>query len=467
MKLTKIYIKLSLSTLLIFLLVCILSWPLLRIWSEREHISRLHKRLAAHAKETKYSVSLMAKQYVSGGVTDMEALKSSFYPILTDKKVTILDSKGQTLIDHDPKPWRYSPDIGTPPFSVSVIDDVTIKQMSPDKLYRLISTPVDIPGYDNAILLMYNGGKALDKLRKEMTRVFYAIIIIFFISMCLIYLPVMFLILKPIQRIHQTVKNISLGNLGSRIEIKGHDELTDLAAGINHMAQQTEQMVTGTKDLAMNVSHEIRTPLSQANINLEILRVKYPPDEFSFINKKIDSIEEDIERVSFLVGRLLQYAKYDFSAYPADTEEIRIDKLILEQLNYYGLNEPSADINLQLQLPSTPCIVNANADDLAIALSNIIGNAVKYAKRNGDFLIKATGDKDRIELVFANECQPLSPGELHHIFDPFFKSPDFNSQGYGLGLAIVQKIVERWHGHISAKTWENRGLCLTINLPAR
>ena len=128
MKLTKIYIKLSLSTLLIFLLVCILSWPLLRIWSEREHISRLHKRLAARAKETKYSVSLMAKQYVSGGVTDMEALKSSFYTTLTDKKVTILDSKGQTLIDHDPKPWRYSPDIGTPPFSVSVIDDVTLSK---------------------------------------------------------------------------------------------------------------------------------------------------------------------------------------------------------------------------------------------------------------------------------------------------------------------------------------------------
>jgi two-component system OmpR family sensor kinase len=96
------------------------------------------------------------------------------------------------------------------------------------------------------------------------------------------------------------------------------------------------------------------------------------------------------------------------------------------------------------------------------AVSNLLDNVVKYTPHGGRAEVTVKRETDRVEVLVANSCDPLTDEEVEQIFEPFFRAAPSDVHGTGLGLAIARKIVENTRGRIEASRWEEGGFLVRM-----
>lgn len=244
----------------------------------------------------------------------------------------------------------------------------------------------------------------------------------------LVLLIIFFIILKilsPLKQLIYKMQNFARGEYQSRAEVKSRDEIGEVAKTYNMMAQNLEDLITARQELLRDVGHELRTPIAKGLFAVETLD---PSPSKVIIHKAFTELER-------LSTELLEIEKLH-AMNTLSIETFEAETLILEALSRLMLEDES---KVTIDVRSNFSI-EGDLSYLALALKNIIDNAVKYAL---EYPVTITADDNSI--IVKNRGSRLSD-TLAYYLEPFTQEESSRqSEGYGLGLNIVKKILQRHH----------------------
>lgn len=273
---------------------------------------------------------------------------------------------------------------------------------------------------------------------------------------------------RPIRSLQQAFESAAAGKLETRVGAAmgtRKDELADLGAGFDRMAERLQSLVEGQRRLLHDVSHELRSPLARLQAAADLLR-QQPERSADFAER----IERDTKRMDRLVGELLTLARLDAGITGNLSESVDLSEIIddIAEDARFEAGPRHCRINIHLD---PPVLVHGNRDLLSRAIENIVRNALRHAPENSEISIAAhlemASSKPQVRLDISDDGAGVPQAELDAIFEPFFRSASTNTfSGYGLGLAITRRIVEAHGGRVSAANLAQGGLQVTLLLPA-
>ena len=238
-------------------------------------------------------------------------------------------------------------------------------------------------------------------------------------------------LLSPLKTITKELKAFANGNLSTRIDIKSNDEIGTLAKSFNNMASSLENSIKTREELLRDIGHELRTPIAKGKFAIEKI------DNFSQ-KELLKKIFQDLEKLTNELIELekLNISKLNLTIFSAET-------LVLESLGkLYLEDESKVDIEIFEDFK-----IEGDLYYLSIALKNLIDNALKYAI---SFPIIIKVDKNQISI--SNKGKELSK-EFEYYLKPFTQELS-QRDGFGLGLSIVKKILDR-HNFQLLYSYEN------------
>jgi signal transduction histidine kinase len=272
--------------------------------------------------------------------------------------------------------------------------------------------------------------------------------------------------LKPISQIINEVKEISIAKLHLRInEGNGQDEIAQLAIQFNQMLSRLEQAVEMQKSFVSNASHELRTPLSTIRAQLEVsLTDERKKTEYKDV---LESVLEDINNLINLSNGLLDLANLGSGISGPGVKKIRLDELLFQCVSDLSKKYPDQQINLNVsdELEDERMFIILGIEQLLkTAFLNLIDNACKFS--NGNPVVIHIGFvKKEIIITILDSGVGIRPGELNHIFDPFYRGSNVrNISGHGIGLSLAQKIILLHNGQLEISSKLNEGTTATIHL---
>jgi two-component system, OmpR family, sensor histidine kinase CpxA len=272
----------------------------------------------------------------------------------------------------------------------------------------------------------------------------------------------------PILRLREASQHLAAGELSTRAAAdmeRRQDELGSLVRDFNTMADRIEELISRQRQLISDVSHELRSPLARLNVALDIGRQRKGDDP------AFDQMEQDIESMNEMIGRLLSIARLDASTTPVAMAEVDLNELVLQIVRsaQFELQPRGNAVHLTV---SGQYFVRANAELLHGAIENVMRNAVRYTE--GDSPIEVClrspdfAPSNFIRLAIRDHGSGVPESELLNIFQPFYRvaeDRDRLSGGTGLGLAIAERVVRIHGGTIHARNAAPRGLEVEILLP--
>ncbi len=268
---------------------------------------------------------------------------------------------------------------------------------------------------------------------------------------------------RPIKKLEWAMRRASQGDLNVRIASEvghRHDEIGQLAAGYDNMAEHINSLIARQKRLFHDVSHELRSPLARVEVALALAEKN--PERREELMKRI---EREVSTLDSLVEELLTYARLDDNA-PMKLEPTDVSPIleaIAENAQFEG---EARKVRIELQNNSHG-LVNANVDQLGRAIENIVRNALRFTPEGGKICISAFNSGKDLVLSVTDQGPGMSDQEIENMFQPFVRGSDqATGSGFGLGLAIAKRAVERHGGSITAANARPHGLCMTVRLPA-
>ncbi len=277
---------------------------------------------------------------------------------------------------------------------------------------------------------------------------------------------------KPVKTIHQHVLND--GSL-SRVQVyaaplmleeEGRpktlvvESIRDLS---NEMQISQEQKLKELDQLATGVAHEIHNPLSSIRLALQAaLRATGREDKsLDDIGQYLSTVDTEIDKCIEVTERLMK-----LSAPPSRSPElVDVNRAISDTVSLLSFESKSHEHRIELDLdPRQPRVLCSDSEIRMIVL-NFVQNAF-HAMSPGDELRIATSEtQDNVEIIFEDTGCGIQPGDLPHIYDPFFSRRADGEKGTGLGLSIAKAIIERYGGTIEVRSGVGVGTLFEIRLP--
>ncbi|MFC2028419.1 sensor histidine kinase [Chloroflexota bacterium] len=330
---------------------------------------------------------------------------------------------------------------------------------------RTISVPLMIGERPIGTLQIASGTELIYSLRRTL---FYILLVTTLVSMFLSGILSWFVIgraLSPIQTVTDTALQISHANdLSRRIPYHGSDkdEIGLLILSFNETLERLEKLFTSQQRFLADVSHELRTPLTVIKANADLLRMMNEIDLES-----LDSIKDETDRLTRMVGDLLLLAQADTGKLPLSFKQVELDCLLLDVLKDLHL---LAGNRIQLKIVDIDQIlVNGDIDRLQQVLVNLISNAIKYTPGDGIVSLTLRKEEDQAKLTIRDNGPGIPQEDLPHIFERFYRAEKSRtrskSSGFGLGLSIAYWIVNAHGGSIEVQSKEGEGTTFTVRLP--
>ena len=264
--------------------------------------------------------------------------------------------------------------------------------------------------------------------------------------------------IRPLNRVTEEIEEMADSeDLSHRIDEGGPDELGRLRRTFNRMIASLERSQDQQRQLVLDGSHELRTPLTSLKTNVQVLSRFDELDEESR-GQLLADIEAQLDELNHLVGDLAQLARGERQSAPP--ERFSLDHLLEELVVTASTHARTRSLEIQTDL--SPCVVNARVDRVALAIGNLINNAIKWSPECG--LIEVSC---RDGVVTVRDHGPgIDDEDLPKIFDRFYRSRAARAlPGSGLGLAIVAQVAGEEHGTVSATRASDGGAVLRFELP--
>ena len=279
---------------------------------------------------------------------------------------------------------------------------------------------------------------------------------------------------RPVEQLARAARDVAAGNWDTRVEVAGHDEVSQLADSFNRMTSelltQKERLVQAERvaawrELARRLAHELKNPLFPLQLTVENLvraRMQSPEQFDEVFRESSRTLLAEISNLKAIIGRFSEFSKMPHP----QLQPVQVNEVLqgVAQLFQAQLQAPGrAPIISKLELDASLAPIPVDPDLLHRAISNLVLNAMDAMPNGGTLALRTRRDDGKAIIEVADTGSGLTPEECERIFTPYYTS---KQHGTGLGLAIVQSVVSDHGGRISVRSEPGQGTTFVIELPA-
>jgi two-component system sensor histidine kinase MprB len=280
--------------------------------------------------------------------------------------------------------------------------------------------------------------------------------------------------IRPVTDLTNRVEGIrGAGDLDHRLEVQGSDEVARLAAAFNGMLGRLERARAQQEQLTADASHELRTPLTSLRTNIEVLVASEGRLDKAARSALLADLLGQVAELTDMVEGLVDLARVD--AFPMTSDRVDLVTLARDVLATAARRHPQRAQDLHVDVhrvggsdvdggrdgDDARAVVTGDTQQLQLALTALIDNAVKYAP-SGPIVVEVEQGVLRVR----DHGPGVAQEHLGHLFDRFFRTPEARSQpGAGLGLALVARVAQAHGGDVVARPVVPHGLVVELVLP--
>lgn len=274
-------------------------------------------------------------------------------------------------------------------------------------------------------------------------------------------------ILKPVIELTDIARNITYKDLSVRVKAQEVDEeLKYLVNAFNEMISRLDKSFRYISEFSSNVAHELKTPLTVIRGESEVALMQ-ERDAIEY-QRVIKVSLEETELLLKIVEDLLLLSRIEYEPRALNFERLDFNSFIEEVSEQAKKMAGPKNISVKLSLFTKPVFINADRLHLRRMFLNLINNAVKFTHPGGKITIKVQAEARKLKVSVSDTGIGIKPEDLDKIFDRFFHLAAEirgSESGSGLGLSIVQSIVNIHHADISVQSQPQKGTTFTVTFP--
>jgi heavy metal sensor kinase len=417
------------------------------------------KEIAGQLREETEAVALGGVTVLSLPEEELDVFQSAtnFFVILDARgnikarSVNLADHNYNKLLDPE------SATTAEERFSTVAHDDRTLRVLT-EPLYVEVEGERRLVGHLQVARLLDNQVTVMDQLR---------LILLFtgFAAVCLsLFLGALVInrLLQPLDHITEAALQITRADdLSRRLPDTGRqDEIGHLTMVLNRTLERLERLFHARQRFLADVSHELRTPLTTIRGNVDLMRRMGEADP-----EVLDVVQEELERMTRLVGDLMLLARADTGGLPIQRQPVDVDTVFLDV--YRQVRSIDHKIEISLEEVDQVCVMG-DSDRLKQLVLNLVDNAIKYTPAGGKVMLSLSKTNGQAELTVEDTGIGIPVEDLPYIFDRFYrvdKARTRSQGGSGLGLSIAKWVVEAHGGSIEVESVVGKGSTFRVFLP--
>lgn len=273
-------------------------------------------------------------------------------------------------------------------------------------------------------------------------------------------------IIKPFRTMEQEVKKITAGHEKGFLSQGKYEESSQIADAVNAMLRRVRVLDESRDEFVANVSHELKTPITSIRVLADsLLEMEDAPPEL--YREFLSDIVQEIERENHIINDLLNLVKMDRTSSQVHIEQMNMNLLIEQILKRLRPIATHDDIEILME-SFRPVTVEVDGRMIALAITNIVENAVKYNVPGGWVHVTLNSDHKYCYIKVEDSGIGIPKEDLEQIFGRFYRVDKSHSKeigGTGLGLSIARNIVSIHKGEIKVYSKVGQGTTFTIRIP--
>lgn len=270
---------------------------------------------------------------------------------------------------------------------------------------------------------------------------------------------------RRIRELVRAMRIVREGNYEHRLEVKGSDEVSELAEEFNSMAKRLQSTEELRRRFVSDASHELRTPLASIRLLSDSIVQSDTMDEET-MREFVTDIGTEAERLQRTTEKLMMLTRMDSRV---QAVPVRVDMKRVAERTIHLLTPLAKEKNITIYTDlAEGCIIMATEDDIYQIIFNLAENALKYNNFGGNVFIRLYREEDVARLLVEDTGIGIPEEDIPHIFSRFYRVDKARSRaqgGSGLGLSIVHDAVESYGGTISVQRRKTVGTRFTVTFP--
>jgi len=268
--------------------------------------------------------------------------------------------------------------------------------------------------------------------------------------------------LRPLTSLIKATQEVTNGNFDVHVETKGRSEINELIQNFNLMARQLSHTEMLRGDFVNNISHEIKTPVAAIENCAAMLQSGALGEEEQC--EYAGMIVENARRLSSLSRNILNLSRLENQEIVTERRKFRLDEQIRQAIVLLESKWSEKRLVLDIDLPET--IYEGNSELLIQVWINLLDNAIKFSPPEAPLSIHLLPAEKEIRVVIRDHGAGMSSEVVERIFEKFYQGdPSHTTEGNGLGLALVKRIVDLSHGRIEVESSPREGSRFTVIMP--
>jgi signal transduction histidine kinase len=269
----------------------------------------------------------------------------------------------------------------------------------------------------------------------------------------------------PLSKLASAARSIGARDLTQRVEIRGSQEVQEVAQAFNEMAADLQQAETLRQNLLADVAHELRTPITVIQGNLQAIL----DDVYELDKPEIAQLYDQTRQLTRLVDDLRELAQAEARQLPLDLAPVDMGILVNEVTAIYEPIAESEGIDLQTRISEGPLNIQGDRARLTQCLQNLLNNAFRHTPAGGSVTLSLERNAESLTLCIIDTGSGIAPEYLSHVFDRFYRADPARTRetgSTGLGLAITRAIIETHKGEIMVTSeGKGKGSTFVLRLP--
>ncbi|MCR6031658.1 hypothetical protein GGQ22_09385 [Nocardioides sp. zg-579] len=284
----------------------------------------------------------------------------------------------------------------------------------------------------------------------------------------------------PLRAIEATVQRLARSESDVRAEVAGPREVRAVAVALNELIEQQSRaravesriqaelraLDTARDDFVSNVSHELRTPLTTISGYLELVAEEFEGDMAPRHERMLVATRRNVGRLRALIDDLLMLSKAENRG--TDLEQVDLDQVVRDAATDVRIAAARRGIAVTVTAPGRPLPVLGDRAMLNRALLNVLSNAVKFSRDGAPVEVEITEATGQVRVAVRDHGIGIPAGELDRLGTRFFRATNAvrdEIAGTGLGVRIVQTIIDKHSGQVLIDSEEGVGTTVTLSLP--
>lgn len=270
-------------------------------------------------------------------------------------------------------------------------------------------------------------------------------------------------IVKPIKELTTVANKMADGQYKVRSTVNTDDELGQLSATLNTMAEEILKKEQIKNDFISSISHELRTPLTSIKGWAVVLK-SAKEDEKELLEDGLTIIENESDRLAKMVEELLDFSRYISGRIQLEKDTFNIVDICNDVAKQMKPRAESNKVDFHIEIEDTKELIIGDENRIRQLLINLLDNAIKFTSEKGWVKFTAHNEDGQFVMLVSDNGLGISKEELSHVKEKFYKGKHSNSHS-GLGLSISDEIAKLHGGNLEIFSEENIGTTVKVTIP--